>query len=120
MAEDNTLSYTISDPVELNLSFMPFINGGGLFIPTQQKFDLDTRITLHLQLPGYTDTLTIPGKIIWITPPNALHHVLSGVGIQFTGPDAKTIRAQIETLMDNAMEVGGYTYGILGDNKKDK
>ncbi len=118
MAEDVILTYTISDPVELNLSYMPFISGGGLFIPTQQKLALDEHITLHLQLPGHADVLKIPGKIIWITPSNALHHVVPGVGIQFTGSDALTVRAQIEMLLDTSMEVGGYTYGILDEPQK--
>lgn len=119
MPENNGLTYIISDPVELNLSYMPFISGGGLFIPTPKKYTLDERVIAHLQLPGHTEMLKIPGKIIWITPPNALHHVIPGVGIQFIGADAPSIRAQIEILLDTSMEVGGYTYGILADTKKE-
>lgn len=117
---DEILSYTISDPVELNLSFMPFINNGGLFIPTISVYKLGDRVTIDLQLPGKKDSLKIEGKIVWITPKNALHHVLAGVGVQFVGSNAGTLRGSIEAQLDSSMEVGGYTYGMTGEQTKQK
>ncbi len=115
---DKILTYIIKDPLELNLSYMPFIKEGGLFIPTQDSFRLDDRVLVDLQLPGKKDNLRIEGKVIWITPRNALHHVLPGIGIQFTANDASNIRHQIEILLDSSTEVGGYTYGIMGTPNK--
>jgi type IV pilus assembly protein PilZ len=117
MAENGVLNYEIHDPVELNLSYMPFIVNGGLFIPTFDKYAMGDPITVDLILPGKKDSLRIEGKIVWITPQNALHHVLPGIGIQFIGPNAATIRVQVESHLDNSMEIGGYTYGMTEEGK---
>lgn len=112
MAEDNVLNYILHDLVELNLSYMPFISDGGMFVPSDQNFILGEKISLVLHLPGQEEILNIEGKIIWITPKNALHHVVSGVGIQFVGPHASTIKNKIESILDKKVEIGGYLYGI--------
>lgn len=118
MDETEILSYVIRDPIEINLSYMPFIHGGGLFIPTPKAFSLGNRVIVDLQLPGKKESIRITGKVVWITPHNALHHVLPGIGIQFIEKDAATIRSQIEASLDTTMEVGGYTYGITEASKK--
>ena len=116
-AEDNLLTYDINDPLELNLSYMPFIAEGGLFIPTSRPFALGDKIILELKLPGKQTAVKIDGRVVWITPPNALHHVLPGIGIQFVGNNAATNRSMIEAQLDKSTEIGGYTYGILEENK---
>jgi len=113
------LQYTIKDPLELNLAYMPFIEDGGLFIPSDRSFVLDENISVDLLLPGKTQSIRIIGKIIWITPKNALHHVLPGIGIRFTGADSKTIRETIEASLDRSTDIGGYTYGITEEHKSE-
>jgi type IV pilus assembly protein PilZ len=118
MPDATLLDYVISDPVELNLSYMPFINDGGLFVPSAQAFSLGDRILVDLHLPGKKEPLRIEGKIIWITPSNALHHVIPGVGIQFSGINSQAVRTQIEAMLDTSVEIGGYTYGITEESKR--
>lgn len=120
MEESKTLKYVIKDPLELNLSYMSFIANGGLFIPTMDTFVLGDKIIIELQLPTKKDSIKIDGKVVWITPRNALHHVLPGIGIQFISENAPTIRTQIEALLDAKVEVGGYTYGITEETRRDK
>ncbi len=117
MAED-VLTYTLGDPIELNLSYMPFVKNGGLFIPTQQSFALGDTVLIDLQLPAQKDAIRIEGKVIWITPKNALHQVVPGIGVQFIGSNNQIIRKQIETLLDTHMDVGGYTYGMTDEGNK--
>ena len=116
-AEVSTLNYEIKDNVELNLSYMPFIKDGGLFIPTEKFLPLGTKLIIELLLPAHKESLKIEGKVVWITPPNALYQVLPGVGIQFTGPQAQSINLQIESSLDKTMEIGGYTVGISKQSK---
>jgi len=120
MHDAEILNYVVNDPVELNLSFMPFINNGGLFIPTPKSFSLGDRVLIDLQLPGKKDSIKIEGKVVMVIPQNALHHVLPGVGLQFIGANAPAIRTEIESHLDKSMEVGGYTYGITEETKRDK
>lgn len=99
---------------------MPFIKDGGLFVPTPQSFPLGTMVMVELQLPGIKEIKRIEGKVVWLTPKNALHHVSSGVGIQFTGENAKVIKSELEAVLDTSIEVGGYTYGITEEMTKEK
>lgn len=113
MGEPNkTLSYVIKETLEVNLSYMPFVKDGGLFVPTKDSFALGDDVVVDVQLPGKKDVLKIEGKVVWVTPKNALHHVASGIGIQFTGAQSKHVRTEIEASLDKSIDVGGYTYGI--------
>lgn len=118
MTDREELSYTIKDTIELNLSYMPFIQNGGLFIPTDKTYSLKNQLIVNLLLPGKKNPLKIEGQVVWLTPKNALHHVLPGVGIQFTGSEAVSNREEIEKNLDNSMDVGGYVYGITESKKK--
>ena len=109
---DKTLHYAINNPLELNLSYMPFIANGGLFVPTAEVFELGDHLVVDLLLSAKNETLKIDGKVVWITPKSALHHVLPGIGIQFIGENAATVRAQVELNLEPSKEVGGYTYGL--------
>jgi type IV pilus assembly protein PilZ len=118
---DKIINYVVNELLELNLAYMPFIKDGGLFIMTTETYPLGERLVVDLQLPGKKDPLRIEGKVVCITPPNALHHVLPGVGIQFTGQNAAQSRTLIEANLDRKVDVGGYTYGITeGASKETK
>lgn len=119
MTKTEVIKYVFRDPLECNLSYMPFITGGGLFLPTVDDYTLGDRVLVDLTLPNKTESLRIEGKVVWITPKNALHHVLTGIGIQFVGTNAQAVCRQIEAQIDTKTEVGGYTYGITGDMKKE-
>lgn len=90
---------------------MPFIKDGGLFIRTNEPFQLGENIVLNLQLPGLTTAVKVEGKIIWITPGNSLYQIYPGIGIQFTGENAKTTDDLIKANIDNTQDIGGYAYG---------
>lgn len=121
MSDNDVLRYEIKDPLECNLSYIPFVGNGGLFIPTMNQYAIGALVSVDLVLPGRAEPLRIDGKVIWITPQNALHHVLPGIGIQFVGKDAQMVKTTIEAQLDSSTEVGGYTYGIIDDakNKED-
>lgn len=106
------ISCVINDPLELNLAWMPFVKNGGLFVASMDKHALGEEVWIDLTLPNRTEPLRVEGKIVWITPHNALHHVLPGIGVQLAGANAAAVRSQIELVLDMSVDVGGYTYGI--------
>jgi Tfp pilus assembly protein PilZ len=112
-----TIDFFIQSQAELNLSYMPFINGVGLFIPTAQSFSLGDKLLINLKLPTQTTSRPIEGKVVWITPKNALYQVYSGIGVQVTSNDLKDVHDEIKAGLDNKMEVGGYIFGISKDER---
>lgn len=115
---DKTLEYIINDMIELNLSYMPFLKGSGLFVPTPESFRLGEEVMVNLKLPIKNEPIEIAGKVVWIIPPNSLHHVLCGIGITFIGPNAANIKAQLEAELDKNFDVGGYTCGVSSEPKE--
>ncbi len=107
------LEYAVKNQSELNLSYMPFINNGGLFIPTTESYALKEKVTVNLILLGQTEK--IEGKVVWIIPKNSLYHVYQGIGVQFLGENAESVREYIEANLDSTMEIGGYVLGMMND-----
>lgn len=98
--------------MELNLSYMPFIKECGLFIPTNETFKLGEAINLELQLPDQVEPQMVNAEVIWITPKNALYQVYQGIGVQFSGENAKSISEHIKATLDDTLDIGGYTLGL--------
>ncbi len=82
---------------QLLQAYMPYIKQGGLFIHTDQGFQLGDELFLLIQLPNDTQKYTIAGKIIWITPPRAQGNRKRGVGVQLRGKEGEQVLSKIET-----------------------
>ncbi|WP_062268833.1 PilZ domain-containing protein [Endozoicomonas arenosclerae] len=95
------LSLTIKDSSSLYSSYMPFISGGGLFIPTSKRYSLGDEVFIRLTLMDEADKLPVPGKVVWITPQGSAR--MAGIGVQFTDP-TDTVRTKIETYLAGALK----------------
>src|SRR5690606_4700958 len=62
------LNVTISDTAELYECYMPFVNHGGLFIPTKRQYQLGDEVFVVLELLDEADKYPLTGKVVWITP----------------------------------------------------
>lgn len=106
-----TVSYDILNKIELNRSFMPFVQNGGIFILTKEDFKLNEPITAHIKFPDENEMLTADAMVIWITPPHSIDYPKTGIGIQFTGEQASSIKERIMLTLDSNYAVGGYIFG---------
>ena len=50
----------------LHANYMPFIKGGGVFIPTEKTFELGDEVFLLLTLLEDPERFAITGKVVWI------------------------------------------------------
>ena len=83
---------------------MPYIKGGGLFVPTVRPTQLGDAIYLVLTLMDDPNKLAITGKVIWLTPPGVPGRQ-QGIGIQFADDDTgEQARNRIETLVGGSMK----------------
>ncbi len=96
------LSLTMKDKAVLYAAYMPFVQGGGIFIATNKKFKLGDDVFLLLTLMDEPEKIPVAGKIVWITPKGAQGNRASGIGIQF---DKKSSLAKdkIETYLAGAL-----------------
>jgi type IV pilus assembly protein PilZ len=104
--QGGVLTLSIKDKPALYAAYMPFIIGGGLFVPTPREFAMGQEVFVLLHITEEGDRLPIAGKVIWKTPPNCEIHRISGIGIQFNVKDMKSIEARnkIETYLAGSSE----------------
>ena len=83
MAQKGILSCSIDDKQELYRCYMPFLLGGGLFVPTKKRFRLGDEVLVVLTLMG-EERMAIPGRVAWLTPQGTTKSSANaGVGVQF-------------------------------------
>ena len=100
MADQNQVVHCPFDNEEsLYLAYMPFVKGGGLFVRTNQDYQLGDNLNLSVQLMDESDPFTVEGKVIWITPKGAQGGKPCGVGVQFVGENSRNLANKIETYL---------------------
>jgi type IV pilus assembly protein PilZ len=99
-ARHGILSLALKDKAHLHGAWMPFVKGGGIFVPTIKRFSLGDEVFMLLTLPESNEKLPVPGKVIWVTPVGAQGNRTAGVGVQFAdGGDNEAVRSRIEALL---------------------
>lgn len=103
------LSLTIKDKAVLYAAYMPFVQGGGLFIPTNKKYKLGDEVFMLLTLMDEAEKLPLAGKVVWMTPMGAQGNRAAGIGVQFNDPD-NTVQRKIETYLAGSLESDRQTH----------
>jgi type IV pilus assembly protein PilZ len=98
------LSLTIKDKSALYAAYMPFVKGGGLFIPTKKTYRIGEEVFMLLTLMEETEKIPVAGKIIWITPIGAQGNRAAGIGVQFSEQDDGAARNKIEGFLAGTLE----------------
>jgi len=111
MAQQGILSVSILDRDALYKTFMPFIENGGLFVPSNKHFQLGDEVFLLLTLMDLEERLPIPGKVVWITPTGSQGNRKPGIGVQFAEtPDGEHARGVIEKHLTGMLESNKSTH----------
>ena len=97
------LSLTIKDKAVLYAAYMPFLQNGGLFIPTNKPYRIGDEVFMLLNLMDEQEKIPVAGKVVWVTPKRAQGNRASGIGVQFNGQD-DTASRKIETYLAGALE----------------
>ncbi|CDH43386.1 PilZ domain-containing protein [Candidatus Contendibacter odensensis] len=93
------ISLAIKDKAMLHANHMPFIKGGGIFIPTEKTFELGDEVFLLLTLLEDPERFAITGKVVWINGRTTPGGRAMGVGIQFGGIEGANLQKKIESLV---------------------
>lgn len=106
------LSLTIKDKSALYAAYMPFVKGGGLFIPTAKLYKLGDEVFMLLTLMDEVEKIPIAGKIVWVTPKGAQGNRAAGIGVQFSDQDGGVARNKIETYLAGALKADRPTHTL--------
>lgn len=93
------LSLTIKDKSALYAAYMPYVKGGGIFIPSNRPYKLGEEVFMLLTLMDSKEKIPVAGHVVWITPAGAQGGRTAGIGIQFSEKDSGLARSKIETIL---------------------
>ena len=96
------LSLTIKDKAVLYSAYMPFLDKGGLFVPTNKAYSLGDEVFVLLTLMDEAEKIPISGTVVWLTPHGAQGNRTAGIGVQFSEQDASA-NAKIENHLAGAL-----------------
>ncbi len=112
LSRPSLISLSIKEKAALYAAYMPFVKGGGLFVPTQRPAALGDSMYLILSLMDDPTKIALGGKVIWVTPAN-VPGKQQGLGIQFpedtTGEQART---KIETILGAGLKSSRPTHTV--------
>lgn len=102
------LSLVIGNKEELLKSYMPFINNGGLFIPTTRSYQIGEEVFMLMTLMEEPDKIPVTGRVVWVTPKAAQGGRVPGIGIQLSAEDSQLV-SKVETYLAGALNSGRRT-----------
>ena len=97
------LKPVLKDKALLYSSYMPFVQGGGLFVSSNKAFNIGDEVFMLISLMDEPEPLPVSGRVVWVTPPGSQGNRPTGVGVQFTDAQAGAQR-KIETYLAGSLE----------------
>lgn len=111
-ARPSVISLAIREKAALYAAYMPFIQGGGLFVPTNRQASLGDDLYLILTLVDEATRFALPGKVVWVTPAGSTGRQ-QGIGIQFARNETgEQVRSKIEELIGGALKSSRPTHTL--------
>ena len=83
------LAVEISDENLLYQHYMPFVEGGGLFVPTKKSYELGDDIFFLLSIYLRSEPIPMTGKVVWVTHKGSGSFKKEGVGVQLVEEQAE-------------------------------
>ena len=109
-SRNKVISIAIKDKQALYMSYMPYVEGGGLFLPTNKEYEMGDEKFLLVKIMDEVEPVSISGNVIWVTPTGALGNRPAGVGIQFMGENAQKIANLIESKLGASLSLNRSTH----------
>ena len=104
VARPGVLTLNIREKAALFAAYMPFLKGGGIFIPTSRAYTLGEEVFMLLSLMDDPNRIAVQGKVVWVTPEGVQGNRTQGIGVQFTLDDTgAAARATIERILGETL-----------------
>src|SRR4030095_12075115 len=104
LARPGVLSLNIRARAELYAAYMPFLRGGGIFIPTSRPYTLGEEVFMLLSLMDDPNRIAVQGRVVWVTPEGVQGNRTQGIGVQFTQEEpGANARATIEKILGESL-----------------
>ena len=105
----SVLPVNLVNKQNLYKAYMPFIQGGALFVQTDKKYSLGEEVFLLIKLIDEPHKFPVAGKVVWITPPAAQAGRATGIGVQFKGDQSVEIANKIQNYLAGGLQSDHHT-----------
>lgn len=104
------LSLAIKEKSALYAAYMPYVKGGGLFIPTNKSFKIGEEVFMLLSLVDDPVKLKVVGKVVWLTSASSANRP-QGIGVQFSDKDGGLeASSKIESILGGSLKSSRATH----------
>lgn len=98
------IQVNINDRATLQASYMPYILGGGLFVPSKQVVKMGDEVFVLAGLPDQSQKVPLTGKVIWISQKqNGIKP--QGFAIQLSGEKGMYYKMEAEKMLAGSMSL---------------
>ena len=104
--KQGVIKVNIDDLKDLYQYYMPYVDGCGIFVPTEEIYSLEQEVFVFLKLPDDLGKFAASGRIVWLNPPKKASRRMPGVGVQLRGKEAPRIREIIEAGLGKSLASG--------------
>lgn len=105
------MSIRIPDTATLLSAYMPFLERGGLFVPTRTPYSLGDPVVLLMALPDEDERQTVHGQVVWLSPEGISGRRMPGIGVHFN-QSCYAMRDRIETLLAGQLDQAAPSYTL--------
>jgi len=105
------ITHKFKDASTLYSCYMPFVKGGGVFIPSSREFKIGEEVFLALSFLEDPQKYGVTGRIVWVAPRGGQSGKTAGAGVQFL-EDEQGAKAYIEQLLTGALESNRPTFTL--------
>ncbi len=103
------IQVNIPDRATLQASYMGYVQGGGLFVPSKQKVKMGQEIFILATLPEQSQKIPLTGKVVWISHKQSGFKP-QGFAIQLSGDIGIYYKAEAERILAGSMSLDRPSY----------
>src|SRR5437016_1429220 len=111
VSRPGVLSLNIRERTALYAAYMPFLKGGGIFIPTNRTYKVGDEVFMLLSLMDDPAKVAVQGTVVWITPEGVQGNRTQGIGVQFTNDETgASAQKKIEGILGGTLTASRTTH----------
>lgn len=99
----------VPDKTILQATYMAFVQGGGLFVPSKHAVKMGQEVFVLATLPDNPQKIPLTGKVIWITHKQT-HLKPQGFAIQLAGEKGNYYKNEAERILAGAKSTDRSSY----------
>lgn len=105
------LNLQLRDKAQVYACYMPFIKGGGIFVPSNQVRKLGEELFVSVIMPEETERMPLTSKVVWVNHRTQGSRP-AGFAVSLVGVEGDAIRRKIEAQLGGSLQSDKPTFTL--------